>query len=84
VDFFVIADRKNELAFLQPMTAVKTPDEGLRMTGSAVPGEIDDQAPLMRKKIRIDRQTQQEIGFLFDRSLAVLWDGKPVRYSTYG
>lgn len=71
---YVIAKLGEAFATLLPLTAVRTDH------GWAVANGIDPKARPQRKKLFYDRRGEP-VGFVFDRTPAQLWAGRPERFT---
>lgn len=82
IDWFKIIKRVGDWLTLQPLKAVNEHDAHA-MTGKTTPGEPDEAAKPIRRRLR--RDGTREIGMPFKPSYGWMraWEGRPVGYSTY-
>jgi hypothetical protein len=80
INFYQVHRATGKTAWVIPLPTVKTEDG--YMTGTAMPGEADETAPVIQRKIHRHR-----LGLsirIEEYEGASPWDGKPKRFSTYG
>ena len=83
IDWFKIIKRAGDWLTLQPLKPVNNHNHGT-MTGMTKPGDPDETAKPIRRKIYNDGTEERGMKFQPGYGWIRAWEGQPVGYSTYG
>jgi len=79
INFYQVHRATEKTAWVIPLPTVKTEDG--YMTGTAMPGEADETAPVIQRKIH--HYSGHPSISIEEFESASPWDGKPKEYSSY-